>query len=324
MPRNLRIALAQVAVGPEREDNIQKALRMMAEAAEAGAQLIVFPEMSVDPFFPQYRAEKRYFDWGTPVPGPLADRFGDQAAMLGLAVGSVVAEVVSQIYFLRNPADGRLRAALLATNASGTPPVYQNCVPQPYLLYVPTPLHKSGKNFHNAGGYRGDSVRMQREKNVPRILCLGGSTTYGRPFDDATSFCGWLRVLLPVADPSRRWEVVNCGGIAEKNPLVMQIYADVTGRPMKISRSAQTCALGAAVFGAVVGGAYRTTRTAQKAMTGVKAKVFKPNRANAKVYAELYALYRQLHDAFGTDGFEGKLNGVMKDLIRIRDRMLKG
>ena len=36
-------------------------------------------------------------------------------------------------------------------------------------------------------------------------------------------------------------EVINCGGIAEKSPLVMQIYADVTGRPMKISRSAQTC-----------------------------------------------------------------------------------
>ena len=55
-------------------------------------------------------------------------------------------------------------------------------------------------------------------------------------------------------------EVVNCGGIAEKNPFVMQIYADVCNRPMKISRSAQTCALGAAVFGAVAGGAYKTTR----------------------------------------------------------------
>jgi beta-ureidopropionase len=85
MGRKLRIALAQVAVGPEREDNVEKALRMMADAAEAGAQLIVFPEMSVDPFFPQYRAEKRYFDWGVPVPGPLTDRFQEQAAMLGLA-----------------------------------------------------------------------------------------------------------------------------------------------------------------------------------------------------------------------------------------------
>ena len=43
---------------------------------------------------------------------------------------------------------------------------------------------------------------------------MGGSTTYGRPFDDATSFCGWLRELLPVADPSRQWELINAGGIS--------------------------------------------------------------------------------------------------------------
>jgi beta-ureidopropionase len=85
MGRNLSIALAQIAVGPERRENVNKALRMMADASKAGAQLIVFPEMSVDPFFPQYRAEKRYFDWAVPVPGPLTDRFQEQAATLGLA-----------------------------------------------------------------------------------------------------------------------------------------------------------------------------------------------------------------------------------------------
>ena len=85
MGRTLRVALAQVAVGPHREDNVAKALRMMEDAAQGGAQLIVFPEMSLDPFFPQYRADKRFFDWGVPVPGPLTDRFQDRAASLGLA-----------------------------------------------------------------------------------------------------------------------------------------------------------------------------------------------------------------------------------------------
>jgi beta-ureidopropionase len=85
MARNLRVALAQMAVGPEREENVSRALRMMADAAGAGAQLIVFPEMSVDPFFPQYRAEKRFFDWGVAVPGSLTDRFQEAAARLGLA-----------------------------------------------------------------------------------------------------------------------------------------------------------------------------------------------------------------------------------------------
>ncbi len=47
-----------------------------------------------------------------------------------------------------------------------------------------------------------------------RIFCMGGSTTYGHPYEDPTSFAGWLRAMLPKADPSRRWEVINCGGIS--------------------------------------------------------------------------------------------------------------
>ncbi len=115
-------------------------------------------------------------------------------------------------------------------------------------------------------------------------------------------------------------EVVNCGGIAEKNPFVMQIYADVCNRPMKISRSAQTCALGAAIFGAVAGGAFRTTKQAQTKMTGVKPKVYRPRKAAANVYAELYRLYQMLHNAFGTADLQGALDHVMKDLIAIRNR----
>ncbi|MCL4202321.1 MAG: ribulokinase [Pirellulaceae bacterium] len=119
-------------------------------------------------------------------------------------------------------------------------------------------------------------------------------------------------------------EVVNCGGIAEKNPLVMQIYADVCNRPMKVSRSAQTCALGAAIFGAVAGGAYRNVSAAQRKMTGTKPTVFRPRKASAAVYADLYGLYRQLHDAFGTTGYKGQLHHVMKDLIAIRNRVRQG
>jgi L-ribulokinase len=117
-------------------------------------------------------------------------------------------------------------------------------------------------------------------------------------------------------------QIVNCGGIAEKNPLVMQIYADVTGRPMKVSRSAQTCALGAAIAGAVVArrsaGGHATVQAAQKAMTGLKAHVYRPNPAAHKVYRELYRLYRQLHDAFGTAEAPASCYNVMKDLLAVR------
>jgi L-ribulokinase len=119
-------------------------------------------------------------------------------------------------------------------------------------------------------------------------------------------------------------DVINCGGIAEKNPFVMQIYADVCNRPMKISRSAQTCALGAAIFGAVAGGEYADVQQAQRKMTGVKKEVFRPAKDRARVYAELYALYKKLHDAFGTSQGGGALDQVMKDLIAIRNRARKG
>ncbi|MFZ4507217.1 MAG: ribulokinase [Fimbriimonas sp.] len=116
-------------------------------------------------------------------------------------------------------------------------------------------------------------------------------------------------------------EVVNCGGIAEKSPLTMQIYADVCNRPMKISRSAQTCALGSAIFGAVVGGVYPDAETAQACMTGVKDVVYYPDPEAAAVYERLYKLYMTLHDSFSKTGRDGWLSHVMKDLITIRNEV---
>ncbi|MDE2182203.1 MAG: ribulokinase [Alphaproteobacteria bacterium] len=116
-------------------------------------------------------------------------------------------------------------------------------------------------------------------------------------------------------------EIVNCGGIAEKSPLTMQIYADVTGRPMKVSRSAQTPALGAAIAAAVAAGVHKNFAAAQKAMTGLKAQVYAPDAEAHAVYRNLYEIYRTLHDAFGTPSWQGNLYDVMKRLIDIRARV---
>lgn len=63
--------------------------------------------------------------------------------------------------------------------------------------------------------------------DVTRIFCVGGSTTYGRPYDDRTSFCGWLRVFLPAVDPNRRWEVINAGGISYASYRVAELMEEL-------------------------------------------------------------------------------------------------
>jgi L-ribulokinase len=153
---------------------------------------------------------------------------------------------------------------------------------------------------------------------------LVGQTLYTTPAEiyrtliEATAF-GALTIINRFEEYGVKIkEVVNCGGIAEKSPLVMQIYADVTGLPMKISRSAQTCALGAAIAGAVAAGVHQGFGQAQKAMTGLKPKVYQPDLKAHAVYRQLYALYQRLHDAFGTRSGNGNLFDVMKHLIEIR------
>jgi L-ribulokinase len=144
-----------------------------------------------------------------------------------------------------------------------------------------------------------------------------------RALIEATAF-GALTIINRFEEYGVRVEqIANCGGIAERNPLVMQIYADVTGRPMKVSRSAQTCALGAAMAGAVVAGqaagGHADFASARKAMTGLKKKVFTPRPEAHEVYRKLYALYRQVHDAFGTREWNGNCHNVMKQLLEIRN-----
>jgi len=153
---------------------------------------------------------------------------------------------------------------------------------------------------------------------------LLGQTLYTTPAEiyraliEATAF-GALTIINRFEEYGVKvGQVINCGGIAEKNPVVMQIYADVTGRPMKVSRSAQTCALGAAIAGSVVAGAHRDYASAQKAMTGLKPRVFEPDPKAHAVYQRLYPLYRRLHDALGTTEWTGNLADVMKELIKIR------
>lgn len=118
--------------------------------------------------------------------------------------------------------------------------------------------------------------------------------------------------------------VVCCGGIAEKNDVFMQIYADVIGQPLLVAGSSQTPALGAAVSAAVTAGGaaggYDDWHEAQRRMTTLQEKRFVPNADAHAVYNQLYAIYRELHDTFGgVIGAAADLGRVMKRLLAIRE-----
>lgn len=140
-----------------------------------------------------------------------------------------------------------------------------------------------------------------------------------RALIEATAF-GALTIIKRMEEYGVRVdEVVNTGGLAVKNATLMQIYADVIGKPLKVAASDQTCALGSAIFGASTSGKI-TIEEAQSACCKMRERIYEPIPENQAVYAELYAIYRTLHDAFGTAEWSGQINHVMKDLIDIRQR----
>jgi L-ribulokinase len=116
--------------------------------------------------------------------------------------------------------------------------------------------------------------------------------------------------------------VVCAGGIAEKNAMLMQIYADVTGRELRVSGSSQACALGSAIVAAVLAGSaaggYDDFPSAQAAMVHLNETVYRPKAENQKRYQSLFELYLLVHDSFGGVRTDLDLGQVMKVLLKLR------
>ena len=140
---------------------------------------------------------------------------------------------------------------------------------------------------------------------------LIGQTLYTTPAEiyralvEATAF-GALTIINRFEEYGVKISsVVNCGGIAEKSALTMQIYADVTGRPMKVSRSAQTCALGSAIAAAVVAGAHKNFADGAKGDDGFEAENLQAESEGARdlsrTLCDLQKIARRVrHAASGT------------------------
>lgn len=112
-------------------------------------------------------------------------------------------------------------------------------------------------------------------------------------------------------------EIVATGGLPDRNKLLMQIYADVTGLEIRVAAAQQTPALGSAMFGAVAAdkdvGGYDSIYDASKAMAHLRDEVYRPNLTHNKIYDQLYTEYVRLHDYFG----RGE-NDVMKRLKTLK------
>lgn len=115
-------------------------------------------------------------------------------------------------------------------------------------------------------------------------------------------------------------ELYACGGLPQRNRLLMQIYADVTNMEIRISESMITPAIGAAVYGAVAAGStnggYDSLVVASKKMTKLKDEIYLPNPEHVQIYKQLYEEYVQLQSYFGRNQ-----DGVMKRLKRIKEKV---
>jgi L-ribulokinase len=90
--------------------------------------------------------------------------------------------------------------------------------------------------------------------------------------------------------------IIGIGGVAKKSPFVMQTMADILGMPIRIHQFTHTCALGAAMFAAVVAGIHPTVEDAMTAMGTGFAESYEPNPENQKIYEKRYAQYKGLGD----------------------------
>ena len=147
---------------------------------------------------------------------------------------------------------------------------------------------------------------------------LVGMTLATRPEDiyralvEATAF-GTRVILEAFADSGVPVQELFVAGGLLKNPVLMQIYADVTRFPLHLIGSDQGPALGSAIHAAVAAGVYDDVHAAAAAMGKVQRDAYVPDPARADAYDALYERYKRLHDHFGRGGDE-----VLHELGKLR------
>ena len=208
----MKVACAQFRHEGDREASRKKAVEWVARAADQGADVIVFPELAFDFFFPQVRADASYFDLGEPIPGPTTERFQAAAAQHG---------IVTVINVFERAAPGRYYDASPVIDADGT------------LLGVSRMLHIAEEPGYNEKYYYwpGDTGWPVFET---RAGPLGIAICYDRHYPEhfrALALGGAELVLVPTATSTSEqafrdvWELeIQAAAVAN------QIYVAVANR----------------------------------------------------------------------------------------------
>ncbi len=208
---------------------------------------------------------------------------------------------------------------------SGVPPEYHQAAAQrglgihEYLTELASSQPIGGHGLVALDWHSGNrSVLVDHELSglvIGQTLATRPEDTY-RALLEATAF--GARTIVETFNDSGVpvKEFIVAGGLL-RNPVLMQIYADVLGMPLSVVTSAQGPALGSAIHAAVAAGAHADIRAAAAAMGGRERAAYQPIRANVAAYNRLYAVYRELHDHFGRGGSDAmrRLKAIRREVL---------
>jgi L-ribulokinase len=226
---------------------------------------------------------------GSIVPGMLGleagqSAFGDIYAWFSKLLMWPVTEIISEMTWLDETTKNRIREetadkiiAELSKQAESLPVEETSIIALDWL---------NGRRTPDANqALKGAITGLSLGSDAPRIF---------KALVEATAFGSKMINERFISEGVRIDGVIAIGGVAKKNPFVMQIVADVLNMPIKVANSDQTCALGSAMAASVVAGVYKDISSAQKAMGGGFEKEYRPAPARAEKYETLFRKYKKL------------------------------
>jgi L-ribulokinase len=143
-------------------------------------------------------------------------------------------------------------------------------------------------------GRRTPDVNLEVMGSITGLKLGSSAPRIFRALVEATAFGSKAIVDRFKREGAEIKEIIGLGGVAKKSPFVMQTLADVLNMPIKVARTEQTCAFGAAMFAAVVAGIYPKVEEAQKAMGKGFEKEYFPVAANVEKYTQIYEKYLKI------------------------------